>query len=260
MNKSYLKISFVSVLLFCAGCTRPPIYSTEYNLDFEYAKNDSVPTQWIFRNSSATGYVLSLDKQVKQHGEASLRARWQEGPTMTVWGGFQNILPGELVAGKELEISGWVKTKDSVNVCAGYGIFPYNPEKYDPDLFGRIDTVGGVRGMSEWTRHTVRQTIDKDVPYVLIAGFVTGKGYCVVRQYRTQNRRRKIRRQSNSGSENGIIRQGEKRAAPIRLSAADLRTGRRGTRRTSTFSDNWSENAGRSGSERIRTERAKCSK
>ena len=34
MNKSYLKISFVSVLLFCAGCTRPPIYSTEYNLDF----------------------------------------------------------------------------------------------------------------------------------------------------------------------------------------------------------------------------------
>ena len=30
--------------------------------------------------------------------------------------------------------------------------------------------------MSEWTRHTVRQTIDKDVPYVLIAGFVTGKG------------------------------------------------------------------------------------
>ena len=151
-----------------AGCTRPPIYSTEYNLDFEYAKNDSVPMQWILQNSSVTGYVLSLDKQVKQHGEASLRARWQEGPTVTVWGGFQNILPGELVAGKELEISGWVKTKDSVNVCAGYGIFPYNPEKYDPDLFGRIDTVGGVRGMSEWTRHTVRQTIDKDVPYVLI--------------------------------------------------------------------------------------------
>ena len=176
MNKSYLKISFVSVLLFCAGCTRPSIYSTEYNLDFEYAKNDSMPMQWIFQNSSATGYVLSLDKQVKQHGEASLRARWQKGPTMTVWGGFQNILPGELVAGKELEISGWVKTKDSVNVCAGYGIFPYNPEKYDPDLFGRIDTVGGGRGMSEWTRHTVRQTIDKDVPYVLIAGFVTGKG------------------------------------------------------------------------------------
>ena len=176
MRHLYIDKFILSVAVVFAGCTQPPIYSTEYNLDFEYAKNDSVPTQWIFQNSSATGYVLSLDKQVKQHGEASLRARWQEGPTMTVWGGFQNILPGELVAGKELEISGWVKTKDSVNVCAGYGIFPYNPEKYDPDLFGRIDTVGGVRGMSEWTRHTVRQTIDKDVPYVLIAGFVTGKG------------------------------------------------------------------------------------
>ena len=176
MRHLYIDKFILSVAIVFAGCTQPPIYSTEYNLDFEYTKNDSVPMQWIFQNSSATGYVLSLDKQVKQHGEASLRARWQEGPTMTVWGGFQNILPGELVAGKELEISGWVKTKDSVNVCAGYGIFPYNPKKYDPDLFGRIDTVGGVRGMSEWTRHTVRQTIDKDVPYVLIAGFVTGKG------------------------------------------------------------------------------------
>ena len=62
------------------GCTRPPIYSTEYNLDFEYAQNDSVPTQWMLGNSSTTGYHISLDKQIKQHGTTSIRIQW-EHPT-----------------------------------------------------------------------------------------------------------------------------------------------------------------------------------
>lgn len=215
--------------------------------------------QWILQNSSVTGYVLSLDKQVKQHGEASLRARWQEGPTVTVWGGFQNILPGELVAGKELEISGWVKTKDSVNVCAGYGIFPYNPEKYDPDLFGRIDTVGGVRGMSEWTRHTVRQTIDKDVPYVLIVGFVTGKGTAWfdnielrIDGIRYEDKAIPAPKTELSDREKKSCADTSIRCGPASRTA--------GTRRTSTFSGSWSETAKWSGSERIRTERAKCSK
>ena len=175
MNK-HLKISLVATLLFCIGCTRPPIYSTEYNLDFEYVKNDSVPTQWITVNPSASGYVSALDKQVKQHGATSIRMQWQKSMGIHSWGGVINFLPKELVAGKELEISGWVKTKDSMNVCAGYSIFSYNPDKYDPDFLRQVDTIGSICGTSDWTRYTARKKIDNDVSHVIIAGFVTGKG------------------------------------------------------------------------------------
>ena len=175
MNK-HLKISLVATLLFCIGCTRPPIYSTEYNLDFEYVKNDSVPTQWITVNPSGSGYVSALDKQVKQHGATSIRMQWQKSMGIHSWGGVINFLPKELVAGKELEISGWVKTKDSMNVCAGYSIFSYNPDKYDPDFLRQVDTIGSICGTSDWTRYTARKKIDNDVSHVIIAGFVTGKG------------------------------------------------------------------------------------
>lgn len=171
----YSVVACTAALVLLCGF-RPGLYSTEYNLDFEYARNDSVPTQWALRNPFLTGYTLGLDHEVSQHGRTSLKAEWTGCPTVYSWGGFQSFLPGELVAGKELEISGWVKTKDSLNVCAGYGIFAYVPSKPDMTFLSKIDTVGGVRGTSDWTRHTVRQRIDEGTDRVMIAGFVSGKG------------------------------------------------------------------------------------
>ncbi|OUN77172.1 hypothetical protein B5G09_07160 [Alistipes sp. An54] len=40
-----------------------PVGTTEYNLDFEYAWNDSVPMRWTLRNPSLTGYGCRLDRQ-----------------------------------------------------------------------------------------------------------------------------------------------------------------------------------------------------
>lgn len=171
----YLPAIALCVAVFLASC-RSSIYSTEYNLDFEYAKNDSVPTEWTVRNFLLTGYTLKLDHRQKHHGRSSVRARWSEGAMLNSWGGFQNYLPGKLVAGKELEISGWVKTEDIENICAGYGIFPYVPQKTESGFLSAIDTVGGIRGTAEWTRHTIRRVIDADATCVMIAGFVSGRG------------------------------------------------------------------------------------
>lgn len=168
----------LSCMAFFASCTHA-IYSTEYNLDFEYAKNDSVPSQWLIRNPAITGYVLSLDKQVKRHGNSSFKAQWDENISnvgITSWGGFQNFMPTELVAGKELEVSGWVRTEDIANVCAGYGIFAYVPGKSKMGFMSEIDTLGGVRGTSEWKRHKISKTIEEDASSIMIAGFVSGKG------------------------------------------------------------------------------------
>lgn len=171
--KSLFLLLFAATAL--AGC-RESLYSTEYNLDFEYARNDSVPTQWALRNTFLTGYTLALDHEVSRHGRTSLKAEWTGCPLVYSWGGFQSFLPGELVAGKELEISGWVRTKDSVRVCAGYGIFPYVLSKPDMKFLSKIDTIGGIRGTTDWTRHTIKQRIDEGADRVMIGGFVTGKG------------------------------------------------------------------------------------
>ena len=40
----------------------------------------------------------------------------------------------------------------------------------------KIDTVGGIRGTTDWTRHTIKQRIDEGADRVMIGGFVTGKG------------------------------------------------------------------------------------
>ena len=69
------RLIFLVAMAF-AGCTRPPIYSTEYNLDFEYAKNDSIPTQWIISDPNTTGYSVHVDTLVKQHGHSSARLQW----------------------------------------------------------------------------------------------------------------------------------------------------------------------------------------
>lgn len=65
---------------------------------------------------------------------------------------------------------------DSLDICAGYGVFPYNSVKFDPHLFRRVDTVGGVRETSDWCRYTIRQRILRDVSCIVIARFVSGKG------------------------------------------------------------------------------------
>ena len=162
MKRSYLWLLCLALAGACSGCTETyPTYSTEYNLDFEYALNDSVPAQWTLRNTSLTGYEYALDRQTVHHGAASLRARWSERITLPgSWGGFQTFLPAGQAAGREVEISGWIKTRDSVNLRAGFGIFPFVPDRTPMDFLSRIDTTGGVRGTSDWRRCTTRMKID----------------------------------------------------------------------------------------------------
>lgn len=178
MKRPYLWLLCLALSGACSGCTETyPTYSTEYNLDFEYALNDSVPTQWTLRNTSLTGYEYALDRQTVHHGAASLRARWSGRTTLPgSWGGFQTFLPAGQAAGREVEISGWIKTRDSVNLRAGFGIFPFVPDRTPMDFLSRIDTTGGVRGTCDWTRCTTRMKIDNAATCIMIAGFASGVG------------------------------------------------------------------------------------
>lgn len=156
------------------GCTRPPIYSTKYNLDFEYAKNDSVPTRWMLGNSSTTGYHISLDKQIKQHGTTSIRIQWEQPTRYNSLGGFRHIFPKTLVAGKELEVSGWIKTRDiEQDGFAGFHLFEKNR---DGKFREHLDTIQAVRKTSDWTHISTKTKIGNDAEYIALSGILKGKG------------------------------------------------------------------------------------
>ena len=157
------------------GCTRPPIYSTEYNLDFEYAQNDSVPTQWMLGNSSTTGYHISLDKQIKQHGTTSIRIQWEHPTRYNSLGGFRHIFPKTLAAGKELEVSGWIKTRDiEQDGFAGFHLFEKNR---DGKFREHLDTIQAVRKTSDWTHISTKTKIGNDAEYIALSGIRKGTAW-----------------------------------------------------------------------------------
>lgn len=161
MTIKHSALALFGAHLLC-GCNPAP-YSTRYNLDFEYAKNDTMLTQWQIRNPSVTRYILSLDREVKRHGNASLKAQRDERLTnegITSWCGFQSFLPEALVAGRELQGSGWVRTKEGANVCAGYGVFAYVPGKTQIGFLSDIDRSAGCGAprSGHVTRYAARST------------------------------------------------------------------------------------------------------
>ncbi len=90
-----LKLSLLSASFLILGtsisCGKDyPVGTTEYNLDFEYAWNNSVPMRWTLRNTSLTGYDCGLDHQIRHHGAASLRVDWSGRMLpLSAYGGIQ---------------------------------------------------------------------------------------------------------------------------------------------------------------------------
>lgn len=169
LNPSFLLLFVVTSL---AGC-RESIYSTEYNLDFEYAKSDSIPTQWIVKNPAMTGYSAYLDQRVRQHGQSSLRVQW-DTVAMLNFGGFQNSFPGNLMEGRDVEVCCWIKTEALGN--EGYATICLGEKSRSGMYSQQLDTLKAVRGTANWTRYTMKQRIGDSVDYVIIAGILSGRG------------------------------------------------------------------------------------
>lgn len=154
------------------GC-KPASYSTTYNLDFEYATADKQPVQWDMPDTPYHGYVTLLDFGQKQHGTASLRME-QIDPEKSGWAIFSQTLPASLVAGRDVSLSGWIRTQDLTDGFADLLLIEYEQvdyNKYPLDTLNR-----GVRNSSEWTRISLSKRIDKHTSGVEIGGILKGRG------------------------------------------------------------------------------------
>lgn len=165
-----LTAAFVSALF--AGC-KPGVYSTAYNLDFEYTTDNGQPTQWDIPDMSYHGYATSLDYRLQQHGAASLHMQ-QTDPDKSGWAIISQVLPVSSVAGHEVELSGWIKTRDVTDGFADLFIVEYEHadySKYPLDTLNR-----GVRNSAPWTRISLKKRIDEHTSEVTVGGILKGPG------------------------------------------------------------------------------------
>ena len=160
------------ICMALTGCGSKP-YSTAYNLGFEYTADGRLPLQWGIPDAPYHGYATSLDFSRRQHGKASLHLT-QTDPAKSGWAIFWLMLPPELVAGHEVELSGWISTQDVSEGFADVYLTEYEKIDYNELI---LDTPGrGVRNTADWTRVAVKKQISGGTSGVMIGGILKGPG------------------------------------------------------------------------------------
>lgn len=147
--------------------------TTLYNLDFEYTELQGKLAQWTLPDTPYHGYIASHDTHCRHLGQASLQLE-QSDPSKSGWAIFGQSLPDTLVAGHEVELSGWIRTE---RVSDGFAdLYVVINEEEDYNLYP-LDTLNrGIRGTAEWQRISIRRQIPESSSGISIGGILKGPG------------------------------------------------------------------------------------
>jgi len=143
MNRiTKILVVFIS---FCL-CSIGSFAQRSMNLDFELKSYNALsPKNWYI---GGDGFKITSDSLEKHAGKVSLKMEMQGNPNGK-FGVFTGTLPIELVAGKNVEYKGWIKTKDVKNGYAGLW-FRVDGEKNAMLGFDNMNDRG-LKGDNEWT-------------------------------------------------------------------------------------------------------------
>lgn len=154
--------------LLC-GCNRTALY----NLDFEETDYRNRPSQWSLPDSAYYGYNAASDRNCRKHGGSSLRLE-RTDTTKQSWALFSQELPDTLVAGHEIELSGWIRTEE---VTEGFAdLFLIRSDTTDDDLLTADAPGRGQRGTTEWRRMELRLQLPDSASGVRFGGLLKGGG------------------------------------------------------------------------------------
>lgn len=149
-----------AALFACVAPVRPAGGPTLYNLDFEQ------PGGWY---PYADGYAVSFDIMQRHNGRQSLKVAGQGLPAES-YAFFNQPLPVD-AAGREVRLTGWVRTEGVDDGLAGIWIGGHDRAGWDP-----ADPASpAVRGTSDWTRLDVRARLS-DTAQLVVAAVLTGNG------------------------------------------------------------------------------------
>lgn len=168
---------FVGTLAFTGlhGASAP----TRYNLDFEHTDGLDRLTRWEYIDQYAEEYASRRDTLCRYRGRSSLRLERSDSASR-VPVCFYQTLPDSLVAGHEVELSGWTRTEEHSTACVD--LLLALPEELEgcqwpsdgSQLTDGADRKG--RGKSGWHRIKLRRQLPDSVAGLCIGGMLTGSG------------------------------------------------------------------------------------
>lgn len=182
LSGGIVALALASLSLFSSGePTEPaaqPIADTTFlNLDFEVAPAGTAPKGWF---TGGQGYEVTLDSEVVQSGERSLRMRYVregrvgEDPVPGSFGVATGTFPVADAAGHTVRYRGWIRTEDVQDGWAG--------------LWWRIDGPGGTslgfdnmadrgpRGTTEWTSYALELEVPEGAVNINFGVLLPGTG------------------------------------------------------------------------------------
>lgn len=169
---SVRNLLLIFILLAGTSCSSEQ-RTTAYNLDFEYADAKRLPARWSVSDPGYFGYDSSLDTNRKRCGQQSLKLT-QVDSTRVGWALFSQELPAELVAGREVELSGWICTQ---GIDGGFAdLFLLENSGIDYDTLSLNMPDRGVRQTKDWTRVCIRKKCGADTPDLAFGGVIKGCG------------------------------------------------------------------------------------
>ena len=168
MNRiSKILVVFTS---FCL-CSIGGFAQKSLNLDFELKNyGASLPKNWY---AGGEGFKVALDSIEKHAGKFSLKMEMDGNPNGR-FGVFTGTLPIDLVAGKNVEYKGWIKTKDVKNGYAGLW-FRVDGENNATLGFDNMSDRG-LNGDNDWTQVSIKLDVSAEVKNINFGGLFPGEG------------------------------------------------------------------------------------
>lgn len=170
---------YSAVIISALFCSCSTLYPGPYNLDFEHTDGLDRLTRWEYNDQSAEEYASRRDTLYRYRGRSSLRlersdsASWE--PVC-----FYQMLPDTLVAGHEVELSGWIRTEghpaDRSNLLLA---LPQEMESVPVPFRDSEFCVGSAHhkhSKSGWHRMTLRRQVPDSAAGIYIGGMLTGSG------------------------------------------------------------------------------------
>lgn len=166
---------FSIAIYFACACRHDAVYPA-YNFGFEHVHDEGRIATWTIL-PEGLNYTAASDGRIRKEGRRSLRLKRESGHFRKEfdYAVFLRQLPAESVAGREIELSGWIRTE---SVAAGFAnLYIYNVDDSPRRGFMLEDPDStSVNGTCGWTHVVVRRAIGENPESVVIGGILKGDG------------------------------------------------------------------------------------
>jgi len=150
-------------LLVAAGVNAQPYL----NLDFETSTR-GMPWYWY---TTGAGYSFALDSTTFESGVQSLHIQSVTAAS-TGLGVASQLFPIDLVRGKHVSVSGWIKTSN----VHGYAAIWWRVDGANAVLSLDNMSQTGPRGTTDWTPYSFERDVSGDAVDVVFGVFLAGTG------------------------------------------------------------------------------------